>query len=288
MKQSKLVFWGFLFPCLFAFTLTVVLPVIAGIGYSFTDWNGIGEEPQFIGIQNYISIFTDGKEFLSIFLYTLLFTLAAVALVNLLGFCLALLTTSGFKGTNLLRSIFFMPNLVGGILIGFVWQFIFTQVFNAVGNKLGLSFLKGWLSTPATATAAMLIVVVWQMAGYMMLIYIAQIQNIPTELLEAAEIDGATPFKRLRYVILPLMAPAFTIGLFLTLSNCFKLYDLNLTLTNGGPAGSSEMLAFNIVKTAFTINRLGLAQAKAVIFMIVVALITLTQLYFSKKREVEM
>lgn len=288
MKQSKLVFWGFLFPCLFAFTLTVVLPVIAGIGYSFTDWNGIGEEPQFIGIQNYISIFTDGKEFLSIFLYTLLFTLAAVALVNLLGFCLALLTTSGFKGTNILRSIFFMPNLVGGILIGFVWQFIFTQVFNAVGNKLGLSFLKGWLSTPATATAAMLIVVVWQMAGYMMLIYIAQIQNIPAELLEAAEIDGATPFKRLRYVILPLMAPAFTIGLFLTLSNCFKLYDLNLTLTNGGPAGSSEMLAFNIVKTAFTINRLGLAQAKAVIFMIVVALITLTQLYFSKKREVEM
>ncbi len=288
MKQSKKVFWGFLFPSLLTFTLTVVIPMIAGIWYSFTDWDGIGKDAEFIGLKNYISIFTDGKEFLNVFLYTLFFTLAAVILVNALGFCLALLTTRGFRGSSFLRSIFFMPNLVGGVLIGFVWQFIFTQVFNAMGNKFHLPFLKGWLSTQTTATLAMLIVVVWQMAGYMMLIYIAQLQNIPDSLLEAASIDGASPLQRLRHVIIPLMAPAFTIGMFLTLSNCFKLYDLNLTLTNGGPSGSSEMIALNIVKTAFTQNRLGLAQAKAVIFMIVVALITLTQLYLSKKKEVEM
>lgn len=288
MKQSKLIFWGFLFPSLLTFTLTVAIPMMLGIWYSFTDWNGIGKEADFVGLRNYITIFTDGKEFLNIFFYTLGFTLAAVILVNALGFCLALLTTRGFRGSNLLRSIFFMPNLVGGVLIGFVWQFIFTQVFNSMGTRLHLPFLKGWLSTQTTATAAMLLVVVWQMAGYMMLIYIAQLQNIPDHLLEAASIDGASAGQRLRYIIFPLMAPAFTIGMFLTLSNCFKLYDLNLTLTNGGPASSSEMIALNIVKTAFTQNRLGLAQAKAVIFMIVVAGITLTQLYLGKKREVEL
>lgn len=288
MKQSKLVFWGFLFPSLLTFSLTVVFPMMSGVLYSFTDWNGIGKEADFVGLRNYISIFTNGREFLNIFFYTLFFTLAAVILVNALGFCLALLTTRGFWGSNFLRSIFFMPNLVGGVLIGFVWQFIFTQVFNVMGNRFHLPFLKGWLSTQTTATIAMLIVVVWQMAGYMMLIYIAQLQNIPDSLLEAAAIDGASPLQCLRYIIIPLSAPAFTIGIFLTLSNCFRLYDLNLTLTNGGPSGSSEMIALNIVKTAFTQNQLGLAQAKAVIFMIIVAIITLTQLYLSKKREVEM
>lgn len=288
MKQSKLVFWGFLFPSLLTFSFTVVFPMISGVWYSFTDWNGIGKGADFVGLQNYISIFTDGGEFFRIFFYTLLFTLAAVVVVNALGFFLALLTTRGFRGSNILRSIFFMPNLVGGVLIGFVWQFIFTQVFNAMGNRFHLSFLKGWLSTQTTATIAMLIVVVWQMAGYMMLIYIAQLQNIPDSLLEASCIDGASVLQRIRYVVIPLMAPAFTIGIFLTLSNCFRLYDLNLTLTNGGPSGTSEMIALNIVKTAFTQNQLGLAQAKAVIFMIVVAIITLTQLYLSKKKEVEM
>lgn len=288
MKQSKWVFWGFLFPSLLTFSFTVVFPMISGVWYSFTDWNGIGKGADFVGLQNYRFIFTDGEEFFRIFFYTLLFTLAAVVVVNALGFLLALLTTRGFRGSNILRSIFFMPNLVGGVLIGFVWQFIFTQVFNAMGNRFHLPFLKGWLSTQTTATIAMLIVVVWQMAGYMMLIYIAQLQNIPDSLLEASRIDGASGLQRIRYVVIPLMAPAFTIGIFLTLSNCFRLYDLNLTLTNGGPAGTSEMIALNIVKTAFTQNRLGLAQAKAVIFMIVVAIITLTQLYLSKKREVEM
>lgn len=288
MKKSKTVFWGFLFPSLLTFIVTVVFPTLTGIYYSFTNWNGMGETPKFIGLQNYITIFTDGKEFMEIFLYTLLFTLAAVVIVNALGFCLALLTTQDFRNSNLFRSIFFMPNLIGGILIGFVWQFIFTQVFNSMGNTLHLSILKGWLSTKTTATLGMLLVVVWQMAGYMMLIYIAQLQNINDNLLEAAEIDGASSLQRLRLIILPMMAPAFTIGIFLTLSNCFKLYDLNLTLTGGGPSGSTEMMAFNIVKTAFTQNRLGLAQAKSVIFMIIVALITLTQLNFSKKREVEM
>lgn len=288
MKQSKLVFWIFLLPCLFTFTFTVLVPALAGLYYSFTEWNGVGSQAEFIGFKNYIKVFTDGKEFGSSFLFTLAFTLLCVLFVNVLAFGLATLVTQNFRGKNLLRSIFFMPNLIGGILVGFVWQFIFTQVFNSMGKSLHLSFLENWLSTSETAIAALIIVVVWQMAGYMMLIYIAQLQNIPDSLIESAAIDGATPFQRLRYIKLPLMAPAFTIGLFLTLSNCFKLYDQNLTLTDGGPSNTTEMVAMNIYKTAFTRNQLGLAQAKAVIFLIIVAAITLTQLYVSKKREVEM
>lgn len=288
MKQSKWVFWIFLFPCLLTFSLTVLIPAVTGMYYSLTDWNGIGKNANFIGLSNYISIFQNGGDFGTAFIYTLTFTLICVVLVNLLAFMLALLVTQKIRGRNILRSIFFMPNLIGGILVGFVWQFIFTQVFNSIGKNFNLPFLMNWLSTKNTATMALMVVVIWQMSGYMMLIYIAQIQNIPDSLLESAEIDGATSFQKLRYIKIPLMAPAFTIGLFLTLSNCFKLYDQNLTLTNGGPSNSTEMVAMNIFKTAFTRNELGLAQAKAVIFLLVVAAITLTQLYFNKKREVEM
>lgn len=288
MRQSKAVFWIFLFPCLFAFTFTVLVPAVMGLYYSFTDWNGIGGDAAFVGASNYLRIFKDGNEFGKAFFYTLGFTVLCVAAVNLLAFGLGLLVTQKIRGRTALRSIFFMPNLIGGILVGFVWQFIFTQVFNSMGKSLHLPFLENWLSTAGTATLALAIVVVWQMAGYMMLIYIAQLQNIPDSLIESAKIDGATPLQRLRYITLPLMAPAFTVGLFLTMSNCFKLYDQNLTLTNGGPSNSTEMAAMNIFKTAFTQNELGLAQAKAVLFLIVAAGITLTQLYFSKRREVEL
>lgn len=288
MKKSKKVFWIFLFPCLFTFSLTVLIPAVVCFSYSLTDWNGIGNKANFVGLENYINIFTNGEEFGKTFLYTLIFTIICVILVNLIAFGLGLLVTQKFIGRNVLRSIFFMPNLIGGILVGFVWQFIFTQVFNSIGKTFNLPFFNNWLSTAETATMALVIVVVWQMSGYMMLIYIAQLQNIPDSLLESAEIDGASALQRLFYIKLPLMAPAFTVGLFLTMSNCFKLYDQNLTLTNGGPSNSTEMVAMNIFKTAFTNNELGLAQAKAVIFLVIVALITLTQLYFNKKREVEM
>lgn len=187
-----------------------------------------------------------------------------------------------------MRGAFFMPNLIGGILLGFTWQFIFVQAFGAVYNATGLKFFANWLSDTKTSFFGLLILVVWQLAGYMMIIYIAQIQSIPDNLLEAAEIDGAGYLQRLKNVILPLTAPAFTIGLFLSLTTCFKLYDQNLALTNGGPFNSTEMLALNIYNSAFKYNELGVAQAKAVVFLIVVAALGLTQLYYSKKKEVEM
>lgn len=288
MKKSKAGFWLFLLPSLIAFTMVVLIPAATGLGYSLTDWNGISGSVSFVGMQNYAHIFTDDPDFLQSFLFTAMFAFCAVISVNLVGFGLALLVTSKIKMKNLMRGVFFMPNLIGGILLGFTWQFIFVQAFGALSKATGMKWLDGWLSNPTTATIGLLIVVTWQLSGYMMIIYIAQIQNIPDNLIEAAEIDGANAFQKLGRVILPLVAPAFTIGLFLSLSTCFKLYDQNLALTNGGPFNSTEMLALNIYNSAFKYNQLGVAQAKAVIFLIVVSAIGLTQLYFSKKKEVEM
>ena len=288
MKRTRLGFWLFVFPSLFAFIVVVIIPMLVGIYYSFTDWNGINNNATWVGIENYRRVLTQDADFGRSFLFTTVFAAAAVVFINLIGFLLALLVTQEFFGRTLLRGIFFMPNLIGGILLGFTWQFIFTKAFEEIGRQFGIEGLQGWLSTTATGFWGLLIVVIWQLSGYMMIIYVAQLQNIPDSVLEAAQIDGATAWHRLVYIILPLVAPAFTIGLFLSLSNSFKLFDQNLALTGGGPFKSTEMLALNIYQTAFQESRLGLAQAKAVIFLFAVAAISLTQLYLSKKREVEM
>lgn len=288
MKKSKIGFWAFILPSFAFFVLVVVIPAVWGLAYSLTDWNGISREVRFVGLQNYIRIFSQDKDFFHAFGFTAVFALSAVIGVNVIGFLLALLVTSKAKGTTFMRGAFFMPNLIGGILLGFTWQFIFVQAFGAIYNATGWGFFANWLSDTKTSFWGLLILVIWQLAGYMMVIYVAQIQNIPDSIVEAAEIDGASYLQRLKYIVLPLVAPAFTVGLFLSLTTCFKLYDQNLALTNGGPFNSTEMLALNIYNSAFKYNELGVAQAKAVVFLVAVAGIGLTQLYISKKREVEM
>jgi raffinose/stachyose/melibiose transport system permease protein len=283
MKRSKIGFWLFLAPCLISFIVIVLYPMLSGFYYSLTDWDGISSAPQFIGIDNFITLFTKEKLFWNCFEFTALFALCSVLLINLVGFALALLVTKKFKGANLLRGIFFMPNLIGGLLLGFAWQFIFTKIFPATN----LPFLQNWLTNKETGFFALVIVMVWQMSGYMMIIYIAAIQNIPDNVIEAAAIDGAGGFRRLKEIIIPMVSQAFTIGIFLILSNSFKLFDQNLALTNGDPNHATEMLALNIYKTAFSANNMGLAQAKAIIFFISVAIISIIQLYFSKKKEIE-
>lgn len=288
MKRSKAGFWLFMAPALTAFIMVQLIPTAKGIYYSFTNWRGIGADKDFVGLNNYINTFTNDPKFVHAFLFTLAFAVCAVISVNVVGFGLALLVTQKFKGANLMRGIFFMPNLIGGILLGFTWQFIFVQVFDAVGKKLEIPALQGWLSNTKTGFIGLLIVVTWQLAGYMMIIYIAQIQNISESVIEASKIDGAGWFQRLRNIILPLVVPAFTIGLFLTISNAFKLFDQNVALTGGGPNNSTQMLALNIYNTAFGEGNFGQAQAKAVIFLILVAAISLTQLKITKSKEVEM
>lgn len=289
MKKSRLRFWLFLAPALISFSLVVIIPTLIGFFYSFTDWNGIvGNHVKFVGFRNFITIFTRDDSFLKAFEFTALFAVCAVMLVNITGFALALFVTQKRKGATFLRGTFFMPNLIGGLLLGFTWQFIFTSVFDEIFKKTGWAFFSGWLSDQATGFLGLLILTVWQLSGYMMVIYIAQIQQIPEEVKEAARIDGATFWPMLKNITLPLMMPAFTIGIFLSISNSFKMFDQNLALTQGGPYKSTEMLALNIYNSAFGSNEFGLAQAKSIVFLIVVAAIGVTQLVLTKRKEVEM
>ncbi|WP_186578756.1 carbohydrate ABC transporter permease [Aquibacillus kalidii] len=286
MRNRDLSFWLFLAPVLLGLTLVVIVPLIYGTVYSFTDWNGL-KATKFLGFENYLNLFHD-KEFLDSIVFTVGFSIVSVVLLNILGLGLAILVTRKIKSNNFLRTIFFMPNLIGGLILGFIWQFIFVSVFSDIGEALKVDALQGWLSTTSTGFWGLVILTCWQMAGYIMIIYIAYLQNIPNELIEAAKIDGANSWQRFRNITFPLVAPAFTVSMFLTLSSSFKIYDQNLSLTNGGPFESTQMVAMEIVKTAFSANEMAYGQAKAVVFFIIVSIIALTQVYYNKKREVDM
>lgn len=278
----------FVYPVFIAFTIVVLVPFFSGIYYSFTDWNGITGEIKWVGLDNFKYIFTDDKQFLQSFKLTAVYTVVAIILTNAIGFSLALLVTQKLKSSNLLRTVFFMPNLLGGLLLGFIWQFIFIRGFASIGELTGIPLFElAWLGDKNTAFWGIVIVSVWQGAGYIMLIYIAALQNIPKELIEAAKMDGANRFQVLRNIKVPLVAPAVTICLFLTTASSFKIFDANLSLTNGGPFKSTEMLALNIYTEAFVNNRYGIGEAKALIFFIVVAAISILQVTLTKRKEVE-
>ncbi|SIS40601.1 carbohydrate ABC transporter permease [Salimicrobium flavidum] len=285
MKNRSLSFWLFLTPVILGLGIVVVIPFIYGLFYSFTDWNGITAN-NFLGFENYIRLFQE-DEFMNSIWFTIKFAVVTVLLLNVFGLGLALLVTRNMKSNNLMRTIFFMPNLIGGLILGFIWQFIFISVFGDVAGLTGIEGLSGWLSTTGTGFWGLVILTAWQMAGYIMIIYIAYLENVPKELIEASKIDGASALQRFKNVIFPLVAPAFTVSMFLTLSMSFKIYDQNLSLTAGGPFNSTQMVAMEIVRTAFSDREMAYAQAKAVIFFLIVAVIALTQVYYNKKREVD-
>lgn len=288
MKTRSLAFWLFLLPVLAALFMVIIIPFIYGIYYSFTNWNGdTASNPAMVGFKNYTDLLSDST-FKNALWFTFKYSIASVIVINIIGLSLALLVTSKIKSKNLLRTVFFMPNLIGGLILGFIWQFIFTKVFALIGEAVGSEWMQGWLSDTSTGFWGMVILTTWQMAGYIMIIYIAYLENVPDDLLEAAQIDGANAWQRFTNIIFPLVAPAFTVSMFLTLSGAFKVYDQNLSLTNGGPGNSTKMVAMDIVDTAFKMNHMGEAQAKAVVFFIIVTIISLVQVYYNKKREVEM
>lgn len=287
LKDAGL-FTLFVGPVFLAFAIIVLIPFFTGIYYAFTDWNGITGDIKWVGFDNFKYLFTEDKQFQQSFLLTTKYTVVAIILTNLIGFGLALLVTQMLKTRNILRTVFFMPNMVGGLLLGFIWQFIFVKGFASIGQLTKIPFFElAWLGDANTAFWGIVIVSVWQGAGYIMIIYIAALQNVPQELIEAAKIDGANRFQILRHITMPLVAPAVTICLFLTTASSFKIFDANLSLTNGGPFKSTEMLALNIYTEAFVNNRYGIGEAKALIFFIVVAAITVLQVTISKKKEVE-
>lgn len=288
-RKDKLWYAVFTMPLFLIFTIVVIIPFIIGIWYSFISWNGISADPKvFVGFDNYIHIFQD-KRFFNSALHTIEFTVMALIAVNLLGLIFALLVTSGLRTSNWARTMFFMPNLIGGLILGYIWKFIFSDTFKFLGTKTGFEgVFFNWLIDPKFALYALVIVFTWQMAGYTMIIYIAGLQGISDEVLEAARVDGANLWHRLTKIVFPLLMPAFTICFFMTLSGAFKIFDVNLSLTNGGPVNTTEMFAMNIYNEIFGYGRYGVGQAKAIVFFLVVAAVTLTQVIITKKKEVQM
>ena len=286
--KKFLSYMAFVGPALLFFILIQIIPFFMGIYYSFTSWNGVSSTIEWVGLDNYVKIFTGDEKFFNSFLFTTKFMFAAVIISNLIGFTLALLLNAALKTKNILRTVFFIPNVIGGLLLGFIWQFIFVKGFASIGNLTDISFFKlPWLGDEATAFWGIVIVFAWQISGYMMVIYIAALQGVDTSLLEAAKIDGASNWSVLTKIIVPLIIPAFTICFFLTISMAFKIFDLNLSLTGGGPFNSTESVAINIYQEAFMNNRYGLGTAKSILFFLIVAVFTTFQVLYTKKKEVE-
>ena len=296
--RGNLLFILFLFPSVFAFIMVIIIPFIMGIYYSFTDWNAItGTEVKWVGLKNYFAVFKD-ITFLHSFLVTVAYAVISIFVLNVCAFFMALLVTSKLKLNGIYRAGFFLPNLIGGIILGYIWQFIFNNAIPSLGEAVGFMWLKNnlFLANRYLALLAIVIVGTWQYAGYIMMIYVAAIQGIPDSLIEAAEIDGVNYGQRLKHIIFPLVAPAFTVSMFLTLVNSFKQFDVNFALTAGGPSGmfmdkaimTNEFLALNIYQTAFAYRQLAQGQSKAILFFIVLVVISLIQVRANKKREIEM
>jgi raffinose/stachyose/melibiose transport system permease protein len=295
-KKSKInyTFWLFLLPALFAFSMVIIIPFFIGLYYSFTDWNASGSAVNWTGINNYYILFTQSTQFTYSLLITVIYSVFNIFLLNAVSFSLALLVTRNLKFQNIYRVGFFLPNLVGGLILGYLWKFIFNNAAVALFANFGVQ-ISSMLISRDTAILAISLTWAWQYAGYIMMIYVTAIQNIPQELIEAAQIDGATAWNRLRAITLPMVAPAFTVTIFLTLINSFKQFDVNYSLTNGGPATifnginiwGTKLISMQIYDTWASQRLPSLAQAQAIIFFLFLTVISIAQVRFSKKQEIE-
>jgi raffinose/stachyose/melibiose transport system permease protein len=304
MRKAKHppVFWLFLAPVILAFALVIVIPFLLGVYYSFTNWSAtarLGGSLKAVGLRNFAGILKD-PSFTYSFILTVVYTVLNMIVINVVSFSLAMLVTRKLKGRNVYRAGFFVPNLIGGLILGYVWQFIFNNAIPSIGTMIGFA---SWadaenllLAKSTTATIAMVLVGTWQYAGYIMVIYVAAIETIPQELVEAAQIDGASPFRRLRAITLPMTRQAFTITIFLTLVNSFKQFDVNVSLTGGGPSAmflgqpiyGTQLLAMNIYNQGFKSNDMAGGQARAVVFFLVLVIVSIIQVSVNKKREIEL
>lgn len=279
MKPLKRYFPIFVLPTLIAFLVAFAIPFVMGLYLSFTEFTTV-ENATFVGFKNYITAFTENRDFLNALWFTVKFALTSVVTINLFAFILALMLTKKILGTNLFRTVFFMPNLIGGIVLGYIWQLIINGVLLPYGYAITSDASFGFWG--------LVVLMNWQLIGYIMIIYIAGLSNVPTDILEAAKVDGAGALTTLFKITIPSVMPSITICLFLTITNSFKMFDQNLALTAGAPSGSTKMLALDIYETFYgKIGFEGVGQAKAVIFFIIVAAIALTQLILTRRKEVE-
>ncbi len=276
--QLKKYFPIFVLPTLAAFLIAFVIPFVLGITLSFTEFTTI-IDAQWVGIQNYIKAFSN-DDFKNALWFTVKFAVVSVISVNVIAFALASLLTKGLKGTNVFRTVFFMPNLIGGIVLGYIWQLIINGILQFWGVTITYDSKYGFWG--------LVVLMNWQLIGYMMVVYIAGIQNVPSELQDAAKVDGAGAWQTLKNVTIPLVMPSVTICMFLTITNSFKLFDQNLALTAGAPSKKTAMLALDIYNTFYgKVGWEGVGQAKAVIFFLLVAVIAFIQLAVTRKKEVE-
>lgn len=268
----------FLLPITIAFLFAFAVPFVMGVGLSFADFTTV-TDAKWVGFQNYINAFTSSSDFLHSLVFTALFTVVSIITVNVFSFILALLLTRGIRGTNLFRSVFFMPNLIGGIVLGYIWNLLINAVLSSFGVDITYKAEYGFWG--------LVILTNWQLIGYMMVIYVAGLQNVPNDLIEAAQIDGASPLKTLFSVKIPMVMPSVTICMFLTLTNSFKMFDQNLALTAGAPERETEMIALNIYNTFYgRVGWQGVGQAKAVIFFVIVGILAFLQLKITSSKEV--
>ncbi len=280
-------FFTFGFLPLLAFTTVLLIPFLVGVMLTFTDWNGITPIDSFnynwIGLENFAKALTS-PEFLSVLWLTVRYVVLVIVFTNVVAFGLALLVSSRLPFRNIFRAAFFVPNLIGGIILGFVWQFIFATFVPHIGELTGIELLKySWIVDTPKAFAALVIVSVWQLSGYMMLIYIAGLTGISDEILEAASIDGASGISQLFYIKIPLLVQAFAISIFLTLRNSFMIFDVNLSLTDGGPFRSTEMMTLHIFNEAFVAQHFGTSQAKALVLFLIVAVVAVVQVLITNR-----
>ena len=277
-KSMKRYFPIFVLPTLIAFVIAFLYPFIIGIYLSFTEFTTV-RDAAWVGINNYKKIFSD-QNFINALLFTVKFTIVSVVTINVFGFLMAYALTRGIKGTNLFRTVFFMPNLIGGIVLGYIWQLLLNGILMKFGVTLSFDARYGFWG--------LVMLMNWQLIGYMMIIYISGLQAIPTDVMEATEIDGANGVQKLFRVTLPMMMPSITICTFLTLTNGFKLFDQNLALTGGAPMKQTELMALNIYQTFYgRVGFEGVGQAKAVIFFLIVIVMAGLQQYFTKSKEVQ-
>ena len=268
------------------FFCVVIVPFLYGVYLTFTSWDGVSSTKPWVGLTNYAAAFSD-KDYWAALGRTAIYSVFAVVLINILAFFLAYLVTSGVKGQNFFRSGFFVPNLIGGIVLGYVWKFVFNRAFVALASAISGGTAPSILSTPSGAMLALIIVSVWQYAGYMMLIYVAGFMSVSEDVKEASSIDGCTASQTMWNVTVPLMRASFVQCLFLSITRCFVVYDVNLSLTKGEPFGSSVMAAMHVYNQAFTYKNYGLGQAEALILFLVCAIVGVTQVMIGKKGEVE-
>jgi raffinose/stachyose/melibiose transport system permease protein len=280
---------AFTAPALLLYTVFLLIPTIGGIYYSFTDWNGLFRHYNFVGFSNYVEAFASDSRFIYSLFYTLRYVVVIVVLQNAVGLSLAVLVESRMRAKSLFRTLFFMPNMFSVYISTLMWSFIFSTVLPQLAEKTILHFLdQPWLGSSSMAFVSILLVSVWQGAGYLMVIYIAALQGVPRDLQEAAIIDGATPMRKFVHVVLPMIMPAITVCVFLTLNGSFKIFEVVYALTGGGPGYSTEVIAFNIYQEGFARDlRYGYATAKSMILFLIILVITVVQVSVLKKREVE-